>query len=304
MSRRTRLGIIAALVPVLVLAAVGVLALIPSEGSGGGSPLLPGFALARPSFVTGDKPAFPVDNAGLSAYVKLDPTSGDFATTGFDRIIQTVFTDMITAGDNYVIGKLPIAQAKWGAGSVEVQVYVDKDGWVVAYLRSGDLNANIFTWTRWDTANPKLETVVEEALNKIALAVGQDVDTIGWYDWAHPDATHFAAAARYGKGKMFMAIPTGDTTVYGEPSYSWDSWGRVDIISKNTGKLTMTKQGGTETTLEDHVGAPTSAIFNVSQMNMELGAMYTFTVYDGLRPEHLLGVVVCRVSAQLDTIEA
>lgn len=92
---------------------------------------------------------------------------------------------------------------------MDVQLYIDQAGWIVAFLTTGDIDANIFTFTKWDTAKPKLDTVLEEAMKQTATAIGQTIDPakIGWYDWAHPNATHLAASARYGEGKMFMAYP-------------------------------------------------------------------------------------------------
>ena len=262
--------------------------------------LLLGFALARPALVTGDSPAFPVNDAGLSAYIKLDPNTGDFANTGLDRIIKAVFTDLVAAGDNYIIGRLPVNQAKWGTSKVNVQSYVDKDAWVVAYLKSGDKAANIFAWTKWNTSSPKLDTVLEEALQKTASVVGQTIDSkkIVWYDWAHPEATHLSAAARYGVGKTFIAIPEA-ATVYGKPSYSWNTQSvrvQAHIILNRTGQLTLTKLGGPAQTLES---GRTTNVFSVKEVVMDMGVIYTFDAsFDGpaIQPEvgtnHLIGVAV------------
>ena len=119
-----------------MLGAIGVYALVGSNDPDGGFPLF-GFALARPSLVTGDTPAFPDPDAGLSAYVQMNPIPGDFTTGDFAEI-PSVFTALVSAGDNYVIGHMTVQQAKWGSSSVNVRVYVDTDGWMVAYLSSAD----------------------------------------------------------------------------------------------------------------------------------------------------------------------
>lgn len=102
MSRRIWLGVGAVVLPLLALAAIGVYALVEGQGSGDG-PLLPGIALARPPIAAEAAPAFPVASAGLSAYVQMDPISGDFVTKVVDKVTP-LFSGMMSAGDNNMIG--------------------------------------------------------------------------------------------------------------------------------------------------------------------------------------------------------
>jgi hypothetical protein len=286
MKRKTRVGIILlATVPLLILATVGGYALVSSDSSGD-KPQFPGFRLARPLFAQNGA-AFPVDNAGISAYIKVDPASVDF-----DKVVTTVFNGMVAAGDNYRIGTVPIRQGLYDGRTVNIQVYIDADGWIVAYLTINQPNAEIFKWFEW-LPGASLDTTLEEALKATTLALNAlfDPSIVSWYYWANPEATHFAAAARAGVGNLYMEIPDG-TTVYGKPSYSWHSAdANLGSTAHHTGSLTLTKLDTPAILLN---GNQNGHAFYVNDIDMDLGAMYTFTASDGTggNGEHRLGVAI------------
>jgi hypothetical protein len=260
MSRRIRIATFAAMVPVLLLAAAVGYALA-GRNTSGDTPPFPGFRLVRPAFAQAT-PAFPVPDAGISAYVKVPATS-----VNFDKIIP-LFQFFVAAGDNYMIGRTSISRSTVGV-PIDVHVYVDKSGWIVAYLTKDKLAADVFTWTLFNPLSPKLDTVLGQALATTATAIGQTVDStkIAWYDWANPGATHLAAGVRYAQSStslMFMQIPVA-AIVYGKPSYSFQAL--------NTVSLTQTKLGGLAQLLESNVN-----FLTIKELNMDLGAMYIFDI--------------------------
>lgn len=277
-----RIGIVVVTVAVLLGAATGGYALVGLGGTDE-KPSLPGFELVRPAFAQTATAAFPVTDAGISAYVQVDSAGVDF-----DQIITTVFNGMVSAGDNYIIGTVAIDQGIWLTRTVDVNVYVDTDGWIVAYLTVDKPNAEIFSWTQW-IAGSDLNTVLEEALEETVAAILQFIDPaqIGWYYWANPNATHFAAAARAGEGNLFLAIPV-QAILYRKPSYSWHS--RDPGTFSNSGSLTLTKLGAPGLTLE----SPGGTRFAVKDVDMDKGAMYTLKAANGSggSGQHRLGVAV------------
>ena len=287
MRRRTRLGIIVLTIPVLLLAVTGVYALVGSNNSGDGPPL-PGFALVRPLFAQADPAAFPVDDAGISAYAQVDPASIDF-----DLIITTVFNGMIDAGDNYIIGTVPIDQGIWNTRTVDVNLYVDIDGWMVAYLNLAQPVGEVFTWTSWSPTGATLDTTLEQALERTAAAVAQLIDPagVGWYYWADPAATNFAAAGRANKGDLYMAIPI-QAVAYGKPSFSFHSNDPSGSSSNCTGGLTLIKLGAPGISIVNP--SCTSDRFKVLDVDIDKGSMYTFRVADGSGGgvDHRLGIAV------------
>ena len=135
MRKWARLGIAAALIPVLLLAASGIYALLGYNNSGDGSPFL-GFALARPVFAQIDPAAlaFLETEAGLSAYTQL--SIQDQGNVDLDILITQLFTDVEAVGDNYVIGKMTVINASFNV-LTQVFLYADTDGWLVASLPNG-----------------------------------------------------------------------------------------------------------------------------------------------------------------------
>ena len=167
MRRWARIAIAGVAVVVVGAIATGAYALV------GGSDevrTLPGFALVRPLFAQTATTTFPVADAGISAYVQVDSAAVDF-----DQIITTVFDGMADAGDNYIIGTMAINQGIWLTRTVDVNVYVDTDGWIVAYLTTEKPHAEVFTWTEWNPSGPTLDTTLVRAMEKTAAAIAQAI---------------------------------------------------------------------------------------------------------------------------------
>jgi len=296
-SRRIRIVILAVLMVALSTAGLAVFALVDDGGSTD-SPI-PGLLLTKPVLAQGI--SFPDDQAGISAYIQLDSASVDF-----DTIITSVFTDMISVGDNYIIGTTSVEREVWASSlitSIEVRIYVEDSGLLLAYLTSDLELAELFRWTGWDPLGSTLDTVLGEALGLTAKAFGQPFDptSLSWYHWAFPDATNFAAAARAGTGNMFIALPASPAIILDGPSYSWHSLRRDITFSGNTlvkgqtGSLTLSKEGASPITLEASLGIHVTQ-FSVQAVVLDVGAIYTFAASDGSggggAGQHRLGLAV------------
>ena len=128
--------------------------------------------------------AFPKDKAGISAYINTSQT------IDIEKI-KTIFTEVEEVGDNYIIGITPISDF---GGDIDVHVYADTDGWIVAYLETDEPAAKIMQWGTADVNNPTIgvikSTTLEDALYKAgdAAGVGIVASKIKYYDFEYPNA--------------------------------------------------------------------------------------------------------------------
>ena len=136
--------------------------------------------------------AFPEDEAGISAYINTSQT------IDLDKL-KTIFTEVIEVGDNYIIGITPISD--WG-GDIDVHVYADTDGWIVAYLKNNEPAAKIMQWGTADPDNPVITTItttiLEDAQYKAgeAASVGISPSKIKYYDFEFPNANNMTLFIR------------------------------------------------------------------------------------------------------------
>jgi len=164
-----------------------------SELSGGGGKDIVSISLVPPPFIQiagaaeaagGGGGAFPEDEAGISAYVN----TGQMID--LDKL-KTIFTEVEEVGDNYIIGITPIPDF---GGDIDVHVYADTDGWIVAYFTKDEPAAKIMQWGTADVDNPVITTIttttLRDALYKAGDAAGIGIPSaaIKYYDFEYPNA--------------------------------------------------------------------------------------------------------------------
>ena len=208
MRRRTRLGIVAGTVAILLMAAVGIYGLTGIRDSDGGAPFL-GFQLVKPAFAQSDISVMD-PNAGLSAYIKIAPN-----TMNLDRFVTDLYDGMIQVGDNFVLGWYRQARSGVSSYGVDVYLYADDDGWLISYLAKDRLAAEAFARLETGFSNVLVAALNQGAIVGGAIAEGTTVDEaqVGYYDWAIPSATNLALASRESLGKLYMAV-SQDVTVH------------------------------------------------------------------------------------------
>lgn len=136
--------------------------------------------------------AFPEGEAGISAYINTNQK------IDLEKL-KTIYSRVDYVGDNYIIGVVPIAD--WG-GDIDVHVYADTDGWLVAYLKKDEPVSGIMQWGDADTDNPSLgvikSTTLEDALYKAgdAAKVGIVDSDINYYDFEFPNANKMTIIAK------------------------------------------------------------------------------------------------------------
>jgi len=157
--------------------------------------------------------AFPVDEAGIAAYVNLNKSI---------NLLQAadVFAPPIAVNETYLIGQI----SGWSG-----KVYVGADGWVIAYIPNGTLSSNLISWNGF-ASNPNVNNatnMLEDSIRRVSEAVGVNFSliksNIQYYDFIYPNATHMTIAvetqAGIGTNEFYLLVPS-NKTVY-ESSYSY-----------------------------------------------------------------------------------
>jgi len=233
----------------LSLCAILVLGLFFFADRGGSDkgPSLFGIPLVPPIFAQGGSSTLPDPQAGLSSYIQRDPSLIDFT-----KIIP-VFDETVQSGENYIIGAINIPRTETDGifqSAISVRVYVDTDGFIIAYLTKDRLAADIFRWYVSDPPADPLETVLGDALLAVTTAIAAPAPTNeSWYHWNYPSATHFSAGAKKGAGTLYVRVPA--EAVFSEnPSYSW--YGSDYLVLDSFGNL---KVGGATEFLVETLGS-------------------------------------------------
>lgn len=187
---------------------------------------------------------FPVNEAGISAYVHVDQTI-DLEQA------SDAFTTLDTINDTYVIGTVSIAN--YGYTSTP-SVYVSRNGWIVAYFPNSYPASHIVQWYGIGDSTIS-RTTLEDAINTVATAIGTTVtkSNIKYYDFRYPAATEMKMVAKktgHGSSVFYQTIP--DTfTFYGgsfshysyfsDASYVYLDGVIVDTLGQSTSYLANLK---------------------------------------------------------------
>ena len=182
-----------------------------------------------------DGTTFPVDDAGIAAYVQVSE-SIDLHTTMNNllphihdtiKVNPTYFIVNVTNDDNQI-----------------THLYVGADGWVIPYYLMTENVSKVVRWNITSSHDPTPEnvssmTTLEEVIFKTCAAIGVDYETIKsdikFYDFEHPDANRMMIVvdmvSGYGSNSFYMAIPSEVTVKESSYSYYTDpaGWCRFSI---------------------------------------------------------------------------
>ena len=183
---------------------------IGEGGEKGVIPLMPPpfIQIAGASDIKGGSVLFPEEEAGISAYVNVGEDVID--TEDIKKLLESdLFEQPVeNFSANHIIGIIPIPNY---GGDVRPHVYVDTEGWIVAYFTKDKPASLIMDWqsnNKGDVDNPKIEaintTTLEQAIKKTINELGLDYDEvkqkIKYYDFEFPDAD-----------KLFLFVKTRAT---------------------------------------------------------------------------------------------
>ena len=192
--------------------------------------------------------AFPSDSAGFSAYYRMEEGGSFSLDKGAvdDHIFSPVEADdttlrsapatLVDIGQNYTVATLNLKNID-DLGST-VNLYYDDEGWIVAYLASGDASALVWQAKGIDVENPDVEdigdTVLLAAINVVVddaldeTAIEDDDSDLGYYHWQFPEADNFMmmAVSRKDQGEYPVQFAVPESLTLSEISASlWVSQG-------------------------------------------------------------------------------
>lgn len=192
--------------------------------------------------------AFPSESAGFSAYYRMEDSGShslDKAAVDDhifspvepeDTTLRTAPATLVEVGENYTVATLTLENID--SSISEVNLYYDDEGWIVAYLSSGEASALVWQAKDIDVENPDIDeigdTILLEAINVVVAealnesAIENDDSNLGHYHWQFPDADNFLmmAVSRQDQGEYPVQFAIPDSLTLSEISTSlWVSQG-------------------------------------------------------------------------------
>jgi len=182
---------------------------------------------------------FPVDEAGIAAYVKLDSVDIADLTKALNY-----FSGDRRQGETYVIGQMTIENGmlRWAPHYSFPHLYIGLDGWMVAYFLRSEEASRIMQWKGY-TPGTINTTTLKDAIDIMATNIGVTYSTpIKYYDFEFPDAnkmTVIAETTPYGDGtrsnSFSLTIPgilneASYSVYYGGQYYNWNAKLTVDGV--------------------------------------------------------------------------
>ena len=133
-----------------------------------------------------DATTFPVDEAGIAAYVKVSDS------IDLEQVFSLFeYGHVEVVNETYVIGEVK------NADNVYTHLYVGADGWVVPYYPKDWHASYIVRWNKSSPYDPTLESVtamntLEELISRVCILTDIDYESIRsgikYYDFAYPEA--------------------------------------------------------------------------------------------------------------------
>jgi hypothetical protein len=165
---------------------------------------------------------FPVDEAGIAAYVNVSDTIDlDEAMIN----LQSVITEVVELNTTYFIVNVT------NDDNQNTHLYVGADGWVIPYYLNTEPVSRVVRWNITSDQDPTPQnvtnmTTLEEVISKTCDAIGVDYETIEseikFYDFKHPDANRMTIVVDMlnggGTNTFYMTIPSEVTL--NESTYS------------------------------------------------------------------------------------
>lgn len=141
--------------------------------------------------------AFPKHAAGVSAWVKLE------RAIKIDETLSKIFYRIKDVSDSHILGTVEVSDY---VRTAYPHLYVDIQGWIVAFFLASEPAASIILWLG-DVYNPqpRIKTTLETALEKVAAALQFPLPKPTFYDFRYPKANNMLILLR--------VFPAPDTKV-------------------------------------------------------------------------------------------
>lgn len=161
--------------------------------------------------------------AGISAYFK----SPDAINL---NQVRSQFRTIETETANYILGSVPVAGY---AITYDAHVYVNTNGWVLAYYLAADPAGKIFDVNPY-SGTSITSTKLQNVLSAIASAAGSPFSGATYYDFRYPNATNMMFVAGYTTSYLTTAtFQINMPSSYGYYHRSWFRGGCSTSVSLN-----------------------------------------------------------------------
>jgi hypothetical protein len=173
---------------VALLVSLVAIAVVQKLGTGStGGPLGYAISLIRPALVQADTTTFPVDEAGIAAYVKLDSVDITDLTEAL-----SFYSSVTKQASTYVIGTVQVPNV---TGPNYPHVYIGLDGWIVAYYLNTEEASRIMQWNGYEKGIITT-TTLKDAIDIMCTSIGVNYSTgLNYYDFEFPSANRMTLIA-------------------------------------------------------------------------------------------------------------
>ena len=135
---------------------------------------------------------FPKEDAGISAYTKTDDINESNNITKITEAVaffESLGGEMLIEGEStHAIGRIPIKiEIEGYSFNLSPYIYIDIEGWIVAYFGKEDPSSKIVQWTNYSPGNLSTN-ILEEAMNKITTELGLTYSSLSYYHFQYPEA--------------------------------------------------------------------------------------------------------------------
>ena len=153
--------------------------------------------------------------AGMAAYVNVGSLNLENAIEAYNQINNL--------STSHAVGLINIGNVY---GSDNIHVYVDVNGWIVAYITRDEQLGKIVQWNAINYTNPVIKTTFEDAISIVSSKIGVNYSeikgNIKYYDFEHPQATNIVVFmnVRNGAGSDYTTVLIQDNYLLYEMSFS------------------------------------------------------------------------------------
>lgn len=142
---------------------------------------------------------FPVDEAGIAAYVKLD----NIENIDIDALAEA-YHAIKASGESYVIGTIKVPNE---IGFNYPHLYVGLDGWLVAYYLKTEEASRIMQWKGY-TKGSINTTTLKDAIDYISEQIGITYSSpVKYYNFEFPEANKMTLVAEEGRNDFYVTVP-------------------------------------------------------------------------------------------------
>lgn len=139
---------------------------------------------------------FPVDEAGIAAYVKLDSTDIDI-----DAVAEA-FYSIEASGESYIIGTVKVENE---VSPNYPHLYVGLDGWLVAYYLKGEEASRMMQWKNYTVGSINTNTL-KDAIDYMSGKIGITYsEPVKYYDFEFPEANKMTLIAD--SNDFYVTVP-------------------------------------------------------------------------------------------------